>query len=85
MKDLIPVLKKLQNAPDNQKELPLPLGTDIINSDERRQLEIQGYLKTTRDGYYLPEIIRHALGYKYVRGGRPKVLSLLIDSKTLTG
>jgi hypothetical protein len=85
MKNLMPVLEKLRDAPHNQKELPLPLGTNIINSDERSQLEIQGYLKTTKDGYYLPEIIRHALGYKYVRGGRPKVLSLLIDSKTLIG
>jgi hypothetical protein len=85
MKNLMPVLKKLQRAPHEQKELPLPLETVIINSDERRQLEVQGYLKTTRDGYYLPEIIRHALEYRYVRGGRPKVLSLLIDSKTITG
>jgi hypothetical protein len=85
MQNLDLVFKKLQNAPPEQKELPLPLGTDIINSDERRQLEAQGYLKTTRDGFYLPEIIRHALGYKYARGGRPKVLSLLIDSKTITG
>jgi hypothetical protein len=85
MKNLDLVFKKLQNAPHEQKKLPLPLGTDIITSDEREQLEAQGYLKTTRDGYYLPEIIRHALEYKYARGGRPKVLSLLIDSKTITG
>jgi hypothetical protein len=85
MKNLMPVLKKLQGAPHSQKELPLPLGTNVINNDERNQLETQGYLKTTKDGYYLPEIIRHALGYKYVRGGRPKVISLLIDSKTITG
>jgi MinD-like ATPase involved in chromosome partitioning or flagellar assembly/Fe-S cluster biosynthesis and repair protein YggX len=82
MKNLEPIFKKLENIPQENKMLPLPLDTAILNSDEREQLEAQGFLRSTKDGYYLPEIIRHALGYKYTRGARPKVLSLLIDSKT---
>lgn len=37
-----------------------------------------GYLKIDNDRYYLPEIIRHALKFKYEKGARPKVLSLLL-------
>jgi hypothetical protein len=39
----------------------------------------EGYLKIDNDKYYLPEIIRHALKFKYERGARPKVLSLLLS------
>jgi MinD-like ATPase involved in chromosome partitioning or flagellar assembly len=83
MKNLVPVFKKLEEVRPEKKELPLPLNTEIINAEERGLLEAQGYLTITKDGYYLPEIIRHALGYRYSHGGRPKVLSLLIDNRTL--
>jgi MinD-like ATPase involved in chromosome partitioning or flagellar assembly len=83
MKNLVSVFQKLEDVPHEKKELPLPLNTKIIDTDERGLLEAQGYLTTTKDGYYLPEIIRHALGYRYSRGGRPKVLSLLIDDRAI--
>ena len=38
----------------------------------------EGYLRIENDKYYLPEIIRHALKFKYGKGARPKVLSLLL-------
>lgn len=38
----------------------------------------EGYLKIDNDRYYLLEIIRHALKFKYEKGARPKVLSLLL-------
>lgn len=85
MKNLEPVFKKLENIPLEKKELPLPLDNTVINSDDREQLETQGYLRSTKEGYYFPEIIRHALGYKYHRGARPRVLSLLIDNKNISG
>ena len=37
----------------------------------------EGFLKREGDKYYLPEIIRHALNFKYEKGARPKVLSLV--------
>jgi hypothetical protein len=83
MKNLVPVFKKLEEVPQEQRELPLPLNTEIIDAEERKLLEDHGYLTTTEGGYYLPEIIRHALGYRYSRGGRPKVLSLLIDYRAI--
>ena len=36
-----------------------------------------GYLYNERGKCYLPEIIRHALGFSYSKGARPKVLALM--------
>jgi len=38
----------------------------------------EGYLIRDGEKLYLPEIVRHALGFHYARGARPKVLSLLL-------
>ena len=43
-------------------------------------LREEGYLKRDGDKFYLPEIIRHALGFKYEKGARPKVLALTLKS-----
>ena len=61
-------LKKEQNS--EKKTLPMNL--------EEKSIIQSGYL--TRDGekLYLPEIIRHALGFRYEREARPRVLSLLL-------
>jgi MinD-like ATPase involved in chromosome partitioning or flagellar assembly len=77
IKDLAPIFKKLESVAETEKILPIRSDT-ILSSDELKQLEIQGYLKYVDGVYYFPEIIRHALGYKYLRGSRPKVLSLLL-------
>lgn len=37
-----------------------------------------GYLIRDGEKMYLPEIIRHALGFRYEKGARPRVLSLLL-------
>ena len=51
---------------------------DTLTASEEKSMIQSGYL--TRDGekLYLPEIIRHALGFRYERGARPRVLSLLL-------
>jgi hypothetical protein len=61
------------------KDLPIKTETMnlVLSSIERSQLEAQGFLTLVGNGYYIPEIIRHALGYKYAHGSRPRVLSLL--------
>lgn len=41
-------------------------------------LENQGYFIMSDKKYYFPEIIRFALGFKYKKGARPRVLSLLV-------
>ena len=63
----------------DQKDKQLPLTLDIISltGEEIAKLESQGYLRAVDKNYYLPEIIRFALGFKYTKGARPRVLSLL--------
>jgi MinD-like ATPase involved in chromosome partitioning or flagellar assembly/GTPase SAR1 family protein len=79
MKNLKAIFDKLDNpGPDKKKELPIKQEDLILNNEERSLLESQGYLKLVDDNYYIPEIIRHALGYHYSRGARPKVLSLVL-------
>lgn len=69
-------LKKEQNS--EKKTLPMNLEEDALTASEEKSMIQSGYL--TRDGekLYLPEIIRHALGFRYERGARPRVLSLLL-------
>lgn len=69
-------LKKEQNS--EKKTLPMNLEEDALTASEEKSMIQSGYL--TRDGekLYLPEIIRHALGFRYERGERPRVLSLLL-------
>jgi MinD-like ATPase involved in chromosome partitioning or flagellar assembly/GTPase SAR1 family protein len=78
MPNIKSILTKFEKA-DMEKKLPIK--TEIMNSvlsvSERSQLEVQGFLTLEGNDYYIPEIIRHALGYKYAYGSRPRVLSLL--------
>ena len=69
-------LKKEQNS--EKKTLPMNLEEDALTASEEKSIIQSGYL--TRDGekLYLPEIIRHALGFRYEREARPRVLSLLL-------
>jgi len=80
------VFKKLENPVSGiEKKLPLKAEdmNKILNSNDRSQLEAQGYLTLDDNRYYIPEIIRHALGYEYAHGSRPRVLSLLQKNKYL--
>lgn len=75
---LRPIFEKLENLPEDQKILPLlPQHANLSGDEERRMLQ-EGYLKRDGDKLYLPEIIRHALGFKYEKGARPKVLALTL-------
>jgi hypothetical protein len=78
MTNIESIFKKLEN-PDIGKELPIEIEAmnSLLSGNERAQLEAQGFLTLVGDVYYIPEIIRHALGYKYAHGSRPRVLSLL--------
>lgn len=77
---LKPILEKLQRLPEEHKTLPLLPEYANLNSDEERYMIREGYLKREGDKFYLPEIIRHALGFKYGKGARPKVLALTLKS-----
>lgn len=74
MKAVYQILLKLKQMTD---ELPLTLDKISLTGEEIAKLESQGYLTRADEKYYLPEIIRSALGFKFKKGARPKVLSLL--------
>lgn len=72
---LKPILEKLEKLPADQKKLPLSVEHAQLTNDEEKHMIQEGYLKREGDKYYLPEIIRHALEFKYERGARPRVLA----------
>ena len=73
-----PILKKLE-ATSVEKTLPFTAKTFDLSASEEKIMKDEGYLKIEDGKYYLPEIIRHSLKFKYAKGARPKVLSLIKD------
>jgi hypothetical protein len=60
-----------------RRTVPFRLEDYQLSIEEAEMLIRLGYLVRMDDGYYLPEIIRHGLGFEYPRGARPRVLALL--------
>lgn len=77
MKTIYLILKKFEDMPESEKELPLALDKLSLTGEEIAKLENQGYFIMSDKKYYFPEIIRFALGFKYKQGARSRVLSLL--------
>lgn len=77
--DLSPIFNRLEEEPPENRVLPFRSGTFELSAKEETIMKQEGYLRVDNDKYYLPEIIRHALGFRYERGARPKVLSLLLE------
>lgn len=77
MKAIYQILKKFEDFPEEEKVLPLTLDKISLTGEEIAKLENQGYFIMSDKKYYFPEIIRFALEFKYTKGARPKVLSLL--------
>ncbi len=78
IKALGPIFDKLEHASEEKKVLPFAADTFNLTQAEEKIMKQEGYLKIDNERYYLPEIIRHALKFKYEKGARPKVLSLLL-------
>ena len=76
MKTIYQILQKFEKMDNDKKNLPLIFDQIALTSDEIAKLENQGYLRSADQQYYLPEIIRYALGFRYGKGARPKVLSM---------
>ena len=77
MKAIYQILKKFEDMPEDEKVLPLTLDKISLTGEEIARLENQGYFIMADKKYYFPEIIRFALEFKYEKGARPRVLSLL--------
>lgn len=75
---LRPILEKLEKT-SVEKTLPFTAKTFELSAAEEKIMKDEGYLKIEDGKYYLPEIIRHSLKFKYTKGARPKVLSLIKD------
>lgn len=78
IKALAPIFDKLENAPSEKKILPFYQDHFNLSQAEEKIMKQEGFLRTENEKYYLSEIIRHALKFKYAKGARPKVLSLLL-------
>lgn len=78
MKNLKTIIEKLEKAPETKKVLPFSSGDFELTSKEESMMIQEGLLKIDDGKYYIPEIIRHSLRFKYEKGARPKVLSLLL-------
>lgn len=78
IKALGPIFDKLESISEENKVLPFSNNVISLTQGEEKIMKQEGYLKVENDKYYLPEIIRHALKFKYEKGARPKVLSLLL-------
>lgn len=76
---LKPIFERLGGASEEKKVLPFDGGTFDLTTKEEQIMKQEGYLRIDNGKYYLPEIIRHALKFKYARGARPKVLSLIFE------
>ncbi len=77
MKAIYQILQIFENMPEEEKVLPLTLDKISLTGEQIARLENQGYFIMSDKKYYFPEIIRFALGFKYIKGARPRVLSLL--------
>lgn len=78
IKALGPIFDKLEDAPVENKILPFSSDAFNLTQSEEKIMKQEGYLRIENDKYYLPEIIRHALKFKYSKGARPRVLSWLL-------
>ena len=66
-----------QRLKEEKKVLPLPASDVELTAKEESLMVREGYLKAEGENYFIPEILRHSLGFRYKKGARPKVLSLL--------
>lgn len=80
-KALQPVFEKLESAPKENKILPFSSQTFGFTQAEESLMKQEGYLRVEEDKYYLPEMFRHALKFKYAKGARPKVLSFTLKNE----
>lgn len=74
---LQPIFARLRSAGEEQRKIPFRASDFGLSPEEISFLEAQGVLTRAGQGeLYLPEIIRHGLGFRMDRGRRAKVLAL---------
>jgi MinD-like ATPase involved in chromosome partitioning or flagellar assembly len=73
---LQPLFERLRKAPEEKKRIPFVGDTFDLNREEVQFLERQGIVFQHLNELYLPEIVRHGLGFKLESGRRAKVIAL---------
>lgn len=77
-RNLSNIFEKLDELTSEKKIIPFTQNEIRLTPFEEKIMTDEGYLRNLGGEYYIPEIIRHGLNFKYTRGARPKVLSLLL-------
>ena len=77
------IFAKLKRVPEEKRRIPFDREEFKLTAEEINQLENLGIVTKESGKYYMPEIFRRGLGFGYLDGARPKVLSLL--KKSLRG
>lgn len=77
------IFAKFKKVPEDKRRIPFDRDEFNLTAEEIDQLEKLGIVTKESGKYYMPEIFRRGLGFGYLGGARPKVLSLL--KKSLRG
>ena len=77
------IFAKLKKVPEDKRRIPFDRDEFNLTTEEIDQLENLGIVTKESGKYYMSEIFRRGLGFGYLGGARPKVLSLL--KKSLRG
>jgi MinD-like ATPase involved in chromosome partitioning or flagellar assembly len=77
------IFAKLKRVPEEKRRIPFDREEFKLTAEEINQLENLGIVTKESGKYYMLEIFRRGLGFGYLDGARPKVLSLL--KKSLKG
>ena len=72
------IFNTLESLEKDKKVLPFSSKDIGITSTQEKEMNQVGFLQNIDGMCYIPEILRHGLDFKYKRGARPKVLSLLL-------
>lgn len=78
VEQLAPVFETLKNLDEASRTIPVSRDKLALEDDAIEFLEDQGILffDPKEELYYMPEIIRHGLGFTLLRRGRARVISL---------
>lgn len=70
------IFEKFERVSLDERRLPFRAEQFDLNATEVGLLQTTGMILHDGNGYYMPEIFRHGLGFGYSSGARPRVLAL---------
>jgi hypothetical protein len=74
---LLTLFERLRKAPEERRKIPFQAEDFDLGPEEVTFLETHGVVIRVEQGeLYLPEIVRHGLGFRMDKGRRARVLAL---------